>query len=68
MSDWWTEIDDEILAILEAYGPMDPEDLAKKLGMSTAAVCSCLSMLTEARKVRIRSVESAAPPKALQAA
>ena len=37
MDAWWNEIDDEILALLTASGPMNPADLAHKLGMSTTA-------------------------------
>jgi predicted transcriptional regulator len=58
MDAWWNEIDDEILALLTASGPMNPADLARKLGMSTAAVCSCIGMLSASGKVRIRSVEA----------
>ena len=57
MDEWWAEIDDEILAALRANGRMDPERLGKQLGMSTAAVCSCLGMLAAQQKVRISSVE-----------
>jgi DNA-binding Lrp family transcriptional regulator len=60
---WWDEMDEEILTILEAGGPMDPVDVARALGMSPAAVCSCLAMLSADGKVRIRSVEAAAPGK-----
>lgn len=58
MDTWWSEIDDEILAVLTANGPMTPTDLARKLGMSTEAVCSCLGMLSAEGKVRIQSVEA----------
>lgn len=68
MDDWWAEIDDEILATLRANGPMDPEMLGEKLGMSTAAVCSCLSMLAAQKKVCIRSVELPPGPLALRTA
>lgn len=60
MDTWWSEIDDEIMALLTANGPMTPADLARKLGMSTEAVCSCIGMLSERGKVRIRSVEATA--------
>jgi DNA-binding Lrp family transcriptional regulator len=58
MDTWWSAIDDEILALLTANGPMTPGDLARKLGMSTEAVCSCIGMLSVKGKVRIRSVEA----------
>ena len=39
MDSWWDELDEEILALPSANGAMDPADLARKLGMSTDAVC-----------------------------
>jgi DNA-binding IclR family transcriptional regulator len=62
MNGYWDDVDTEILDALTACGPMDPADLAHSLGMSTQAVCSCLAMLAEAGKVRIRSVEAAPQP------
>jgi hypothetical protein len=59
MDGWWDETDNEILEVLRTAGPMDPVDLGRALGMSTAAVCSCLAMLSTDGKVRIRSVEAA---------
>ncbi len=58
MDSWWDGMDAEILEVLAAAGPTDPADLARVLGMSTAAVCSCLAMLSAEGKVRIRSVEA----------
>ena len=62
MDGWWDTIDGEILERLTAAGPMNPEDLARTLRMSTGAVCSCLALLAADGKVRIRSVESTQPP------
>lgn len=67
MDTWWSAIDDEILDLLTANGPMNPADLARKLGMSTAAVCSCIGMLSASGKVRIRAVE-ATPSASMRAA
>jgi DprA/Smf-like nucleotide binding protein involved in DNA uptake len=61
---WWDELDDEILTILGSSGPMDPADLAMKLGMSTDAVCSCLSLLSTSGRIRILSVGANAPERA----
>ena len=58
MDSWWNEIDEELLTILRSTGPMDPSDLAMKLGMSADAVCSCLALLSTSGRVRIRSVEA----------
>ena len=65
MDGYWDGIDKEILEMLTAGGPMDPVDLARALGMSTGAVCSCLGMLTAEGKVRIRRVEATPAPLAL---
>ena len=62
MEGWWDTIDGAILKTLEAGGPTDPEDLARTLGMSASAVCSCLALLAADGKVRIRSVESTRSP------
>ena len=58
MDSWWDELDEEILALLRANGPMDPADLGRKLGMSADAVCSCLALLSVSGRIRIRSVET----------
>ena len=68
MNGWWDDLDAEILELLRSNGPMDPADLAKALGMSIDAVCSCLTLLAPSGRIRIRSVESAAPPMAERAA
>jgi len=62
MNGYWDDIDKEILDALAAGGAKDPADLARALGMSAEAVCSCLAMLAETGQVRIRSVEAMRPP------
>jgi DNA-binding Lrp family transcriptional regulator len=57
MDGYWDDLDNELLEVLTAAGPMDPVELARALRISTAAVCSCLAMLSAEGKVRIRSVE-----------
>ena len=61
MEGYWDGIDKEILEVLAAGGPMDPADLARTLGMSTGAVCSCLAMLSGEGKVHICRVEATPP-------
>jgi DNA-binding Lrp family transcriptional regulator len=61
MEGWWDELDEQILSTLSTDAAMDPSEIAKRLGMSTEAVCSCLAMLCTAGRVRIRSVERSAP-------
>ena len=65
MDGWWDDMDAEILEVLRAAGPTDPADVARVVGMSTSAVCSCLAMLAADGKVRIRSVELAPPARRL---
>ena len=63
MKGYWDDVDKEILdALAVVGGPRDPADLARALGMSREAVCSCLAMLAETGQVRIRSVEAAPQP------
>jgi DNA-binding Lrp family transcriptional regulator len=68
MDGWWDELDQEILAILRAGGPMETTWLAAKLGMSADAVGSCLAMFATTGQVRIRAVELPPAPMSVRAA
>ena len=57
MDGWWDELDEEILGVLKASGPMDTSRLAARVGMSEDAVASCLALLSAAGRVQIRSAE-----------
>jgi len=59
VSDWWSEIDGEVLAQLEDGRPISPADLGHRLGLSEAAAASLLCGLASAGKIRIRLVERA---------
>jgi DNA-binding Lrp family transcriptional regulator len=59
VSDWWSEIDDEVLALLQDGRPASPADLGRRLGLSEAAVSSLLWGLASEGKIRIRQVERA---------
>jgi DNA-binding transcriptional regulator LsrR (DeoR family) len=59
MSDWWTELDAEILDRLLRVGVATPTEVAEQLGISEASAVSLLSMLVAEGKVRIRLVERA---------
>jgi DNA-binding Lrp family transcriptional regulator len=61
MDGWWDEIDAAIVDELIGAGPMSPEDLGRRVGMSTDAVCSCLAMLAAGGRVHITSVEATRP-------
>jgi DNA-binding Lrp family transcriptional regulator len=53
MDSWWDAIDGEILGLLQSDGEMDSAELAERLEMSEAAVCSCLTLLALDGKVHI---------------
>ena len=57
MDDWWSEIDTEVLALLEDGRPASPAELGRRLGLSEAAAASLLWCLASEGKIRIRLVE-----------
>ena len=57
MIDWWSETDDAIVECLRAAGPMSPEDLAGRLGLSVGETSAFLVMLMREERVRIRIVD-----------
>lgn len=59
MRDWWSEIDDAVLRCLIDHGESSPEEIGRRLGMSTEAVVSVLGMLAQQRRVRISRAEVA---------
>lgn len=58
MSDFRSELDDEVLDCLAARGSVSPVDIARRLALSEDAVISIFAMLARDGKVRIRLVES----------
>jgi DNA-binding GntR family transcriptional regulator len=60
MSDWWSEIDNDILQCLGGEEQaLSPADIGRRLGLSEGAVNSALSMLVREGKVRICLVSDA---------
>lgn len=57
MDGWWTEIDRDVRACLERFGPMSPCEIARQLRLSEGAVASVLSLLAQEGKLRIAKVE-----------
>ena len=57
MIDWWSETDDAIVECLRASGPMSPEDLARRVGLSVGETGAFLAMLMREDRVRVRIVE-----------
>ena len=59
VNDWWSDIDTEVLALLEDGRPVSPAELGHRLGLSEAAASSLLWGLAVEGKIRIRLVELA---------
>ena len=57
--DWWTGVDDETVRCLTEHGPMSPDELGQRLGMSEDAATSLLGHLVREGKARIRLVAAA---------
>jgi DNA-binding Lrp family transcriptional regulator len=58
--DWWAGVDAETLQCLGEHGPMTPDELGRRLGMSEDAAASLISHLVREGKVRICLVATAA--------
>lgn len=58
MDDWWSEIDHEILTALEAEGPMEPAEVARRLGVLESSATSLIMSLVTEGKVRMCLVEA----------
>jgi predicted ArsR family transcriptional regulator len=56
MVDWWSETEHAIVECLGSNGPMSPEDLAQRLGISEGEATAFLCMLAREKKLRIRLV------------
>jgi DNA-binding Lrp family transcriptional regulator len=61
MIDWWAETDNAVLECLRKAGPMNPRDLADRIGISEGEATAFLCMLAAEGRVRIRLVELNAP-------
>ncbi len=57
MIDWWSDTDHAITGCLRDAGPMSPEDLARRTGLSVGEISVFLAMLVREDRVRIRTVE-----------
>jgi DNA-binding IclR family transcriptional regulator len=58
MDDWWSAIDGEILATLAEGRPMEPAEIARRLGLPEASATSLICGLVSAGKVRVCLVEA----------
>jgi predicted ArsR family transcriptional regulator len=57
MVDWWSETEQAIVECLGSNGPMSPEDLAQRVGISEGEATAFLCMLAREKKLRIRLVD-----------
>jgi len=53
MTDWWRDLDDEIVNSFIGYESMTPGELSQKIGMSTEAVTSLLGRLAQEGRITI---------------
>ena len=60
LNEWWSDLDDDLLATLGAGGAMTPAELGRRLGVSEAAIGSLVAMLATEGRVRICLVEGRA--------
>lgn len=56
MVDWWSETEHAIVECLGNGGPMSPEDLARRVGISEGETTAFLCMLAREKKIMIRQV------------
>jgi hypothetical protein len=56
MVDWWSETEHAIVECLGSDGPMSPEDLAQRVGISEGETTAFVCMLAREKKVLIRLV------------
>jgi len=53
MTDWWRDLDDEIVNCFIGYESLTPGELSQKIGMSTEAVTSLLGRLAQEGRITI---------------
>ena len=56
MIDWWSETEHAVVDALTSAGPMSPQDLAQRIGISEGEAIAYLCMLARERKVAIQLV------------
>ena len=56
MIDWWSETEHAVVEALASAGPMSPQDLARRVGISDGEAIAFLCMLAREQKVAIQLV------------
>ena len=59
MSDWWAELENELLTCVEEIGLATPAEVGRRLGFSESSAASLLAILVREGKVRMCLVQSA---------
>lgn len=62
MIDWWSETEHAVVECLASSGPMSPQELAQRTGLSEGEAVAFLCMLVREKKVAIQLVGLAAAP------
>jgi hypothetical protein len=57
MDQWWSALDDQVLACLADRGPMSPDELGKHLDLPESAAVSLICLLAQEGRISIRLVE-----------
>ena len=56
MIDWWSETEHAVVECLASAGPLSPQDLARRLGLSEGETIAFLCMLVREKKVAMQLV------------
>src|SRR5215470_16233542 len=54
MIDWWSDTEHAVVDALACAGPMSPQDLAQRVGISEGEAIAYLCMLAKEKKVAIQ--------------
>jgi len=61
MTDWWAELENELLSCVEEIGLATPAEVGRRLGFSETSAASLLAILVREGKVRMCLVQSVIP-------
>ena len=58
MSDWWADVEQEVLACLDGTGDTSVTDIARRLAIPEGAAVSLVAHLAREGKIHIRTVQA----------
>ena len=61
MIDWWSDTEHAVVDALACAGPMSPQDLAQRVGISEGEAIAYLCMLAKEKKVAVQLVGLTSP-------